>query len=840
MKLGTVNTVRQLDICLSCEACAAVCPRDAVTMEFALGQFLPKIDEKRCNHCSLCLEICPGVDIDPLGIRFNEISEKMFDGPVLDCYSGYCKELNIRKNSASGGMITPLILDLVKNKKFDAAFILPFDIFANKPARIIASNDTNVILRSAKSKYIPVSIYNVLTTLKKQEKARYIFVGTPCQISTIKKFLKKMNISENSILFLGLFCEKTLNFNIYIFFEKLFKRANEKLIKFEFKNKEKSGWPGNSKLYFNSGRNLIVDKTLRMKVKQFFQLKRCLFCTDKLNQSSDISFGDCYIKGEEEFYGISSIIVRSQKGRDVFNECSHLFTLNKKDIKEIRDSQDLKSKLENLGFIKEFFHKQDNSFKATPDYKINRSISRKLTKNEKFIEWGKNCTIIKITAYLWFVKLLRLRNKLNFLLKFATLWLTIVPGGYIRSFRNKKRQSPKKFIKKNIIIVGGELYNKGAQAMTFTVVDRVKQIFPDKDIYLFSNDDFKRPKDEKNKYTFSILPWDFDIKLSLLNPINKFFVNNTYNKKMESHIRDVIKEADFFIDISGYALSSQWGFMSSVDYLLNIIIAKKFLALFYIFPQSIGPFDYGWKGRMFLYPIMKLYLKYPAKIFVRERMGMESLRKFTESNVEKSLDIVLMNKKSNLHNIYKNKNEDPRNIIIETHSVGIIPNKKVFSRMDSKVFYSIYIDIINKLLASGKRVYLLRHSFEDLNICRQLKGHYQDDDRVMLISEDLSAFELEDIIKFFDFLIASRYHSIIHAYKKGVPALVIGWAEKYRELLQEFDQLNYLYDVRNGINPSILLQALDKLLVNYPTERSKIMNKMDSVNKEDIFNILRN
>ena len=46
----------------------------------------------------------------------------------------------------------------------------------------------------------------------------------------------------------------------------------------------------------------------------------------------------------------------------------------------------------------------------------------------------------------------------------------------------------------NIVIVGGELFNKGAQAMTFTVVDEFSSRYPEKDIYLFSNSDYKGVK----------------------------------------------------------------------------------------------------------------------------------------------------------------------------------------------------------------------------------------------------------------------------------------------------------------------------------------------------------
>ena len=45
----------------------------------------------------------------------------------------------------------------------------------------------------------------------------------------------------------------------------------------------------------------------------------------------------------------------------------------------------------------------------------------------------------------------------------------------------------------NILIMGGELCNKGAQAMLFTVVSEMRKRFSDEyKIYVFSNEDFKK------------------------------------------------------------------------------------------------------------------------------------------------------------------------------------------------------------------------------------------------------------------------------------------------------------------------------------------------------------
>ena len=104
---------------------------------------------------------------------------------------------------------------------------------------------------------------------------------------------------------------------------------------------------------------------------------------------------------------------------------------------------------------------------------------------------------------------------------------------------------------------------------------------------------------------------------------------------------NVLENADFFIDVSGYALSSQWESLRSFNYILNIMIAKKYSIPYYIFPQSLGPFNYPSKHKILLFPLFKMYLKYPSKIFSRENAGVTYLHKFTKKNVETNCDIVL-------------------------------------------------------------------------------------------------------------------------------------------------------------------------------------------------------
>lgn len=395
MKNLTVMETKKLDLCVSCEICLAVCPENAIKMDFAFGQFLPKVDNEKCSKCGLCLDLCPGIEIDPQKLRFKSISDGMLNGNCIESFTAFSNDLKIRRNSMSGGLITNLITELIRTNEFDAAFVLDFEIFKGKPARLKAKNEISEIIKAAKSKYVPVSVYNVVKALQNDNK-RYIIVCTPCQIHGIKKLIKKFHISDEKLLFLGLFCDKTLNFNIIRFFEDNYKKSNEKLIKFDFRTKEKHGWPGFTKLSFNSGRELFVDRKVRIQLKRYFLLNRCLFCYDKLNMNADISFGDCYIRGKEDRDGRSSVIIRTRKGKEVFERFSYFFTTEKEMVEQIRESQNLKSQKNNLTYAKVFLKKYNLYCDAISDYKINKNAERTLSKFQNYIWLGKNYSFKKI------------------------------------------------------------------------------------------------------------------------------------------------------------------------------------------------------------------------------------------------------------------------------------------------------------------------------------------------------------------------------------------------------------------------------------------------------------
>ncbi|MBD1382678.1 polysaccharide pyruvyl transferase family protein [Metabacillus arenae] len=399
-------------------------------------------------------------------------------------------------------------------------------------------------------------------------------------------------------------------------------------------------------------------------------------------------------------------------------------------------------------------------------------------------------------------------------------------------------------MRKYVVIVGGELFNKGAQALTFTAVDQIKTRFPNTQIVLLSSMDFKRPNEEKDKYAFEILPFSLDLKSDLLGGLYKSYdyLSLVINKRKASKdirnkVKNIFKNSTAMIDISGFALSSQRGEFSSLQYLLNLKIARKYNIPTFLFPQSFGPFNYGPIRNLVFHKLIKKELSNVKKIYVREDDGMENLKKLGLNNIQRSYDIVLQNTKSySKSNIYKSDNVNMKvNDLVIENSIGIIPNVKIMKHGNATQLYNLYYQLIDHLIKNNKNVYFLRHSYEDKEIIENIKQKFPQNKKIFYLDEDYSCIEIDEIIKKFNFIIGSRYHSIVHAYKNFVPAIVLGWAIKYDELLSAFDQNEFCFDVRGEIEVKDAIAKLDILLKSFEQERDIISKKYKEITTNNIF-----
>ncbi len=381
--------------------------------------------------------------------------------------------------------------------------------------------------------------------------------------------------------------------------------------------------------------------------------------------------------------------------------------------------------------------------------------------------------------------------------------------------------------------------------MTFVAVDEVKKRFPNKKVILLSSADYERSEDEKGQYKFEILPFNTGINLELLGGLYKLLWNAKGNKKdkknyepMLTKLRSILKNTDAIIDISGYALSSQFGAGRSFGYLSRIMLAKKYNIKMYLMPQSFGPFSYSGVGKVLINSLMKQNMKYPEVVYAREQEGFELLEKqYSLKNIKKSFDLVLLNKGVDLTNVYNSvpilKNFD------EVEGVAIVPNMKNFKHGNTSQVMALYDNIINKLIGSGKNVYLIRHSFEDIEACKMIKERFKTNNKVIMYGEDMSCFEFDKLVQRFDFIIGSRFHSIVHAYKNSIPCIALGWATKYHELLKAFKQEDYIFDVRGDLQADKVERALDKMLMQHQSESNVIKDSLIKLQNHNVFDVIK-
>lgn len=391
---------------------------------------------------------------------------------------------------------------------------------------------------------------------------------------------------------------------------------------------------------------------------------------------------------------------------------------------------------------------------------------------------------------------------------------------------------------RNIIITGGELFNKGAQTMTFITVNEVKTRFPDHEIYVLSEMDLQRPEKERKQYAFRFMGW-YPIKFAKCQS-NIFlrFICMARNGKELREAEAIYKNTDMMIDISGYALGSNWSYQYCNNYLDHLEFAHAFRIPVYLMPQSFGPFDFNGDAGARLEKRIRKLLPGVRVVCAREKAGYDELiNKYRLGNIRLAGDLVLNNKEIDLKNIFR-VIPDLNVPHIEKDSVGIVPNVRTIEAGGEGAVLELYDAAIAELLEEEKMIYLLSHSTQDRELCKIIKSHFAGENRVILLNQEFNCFEFSKIVRQFQFVIASRFHAIVHAYKNGIPCISLGWAIKYHDLLAEFGQECYSFDVRDGVNTTILTKTISRMDENRNNEALKIKGHLASVQKDNIFDIL--
>lgn len=163
--------------CCGCNACVQRCPKQCITMQEDEEGFLyPVVDQSVCIDCGLCEKVCPVINL-------NESRQP------LQVFAAKNRNEDQRLRSSSGGIFILLAEYIIKQGGivFGARFDKNWEV---EHAYAETLEELEPLMRS---KYVQSRIGNTYKEAEQflKQGRQVLFVGTPCQIAGLKKFLRK-------------------------------------------------------------------------------------------------------------------------------------------------------------------------------------------------------------------------------------------------------------------------------------------------------------------------------------------------------------------------------------------------------------------------------------------------------------------------------------------------------------------------------------------------------------------------------------------------------------------------------------------------------------------------
>lgn len=164
--------------CTSCMACYNACTRHCIKMNYNSSNSLePCINENLCAHCDLCLRLCP--ENSPIE------REKS-----LEAYACWNLDDSERASSSSGGIASIFYSHFIKNK-LGTAYGCSYD--EDLQLKFSKADTLEELTKFKTSKYTQSYVGDIFQEIRfdlRRDKF-VVFVGTPCQVAGLKKFLRQ-------------------------------------------------------------------------------------------------------------------------------------------------------------------------------------------------------------------------------------------------------------------------------------------------------------------------------------------------------------------------------------------------------------------------------------------------------------------------------------------------------------------------------------------------------------------------------------------------------------------------------------------------------------------------
>lgn len=344
MKKLSIEYVVKNHLCTGCGTCISACKLKALELiQNDKGIYIPNINKNECIECSSCYFVCPGHGTDYEHFNkqlFRDIKKEPIIGHYLSCYTSYSLKKEVRFESTSGGVVTQLLIQALKDGIIDGALVTRMNKNNPLEPEPFIARTIEEIVEASKSKYCPVPANMVLEEILKSND-KIAVVGLPCHINGIRKLEEKHEDFKKRIkIHIGIFCGTTKTFQATDFLLKELGVKANNIKKFSYRGK---GWPGNLNIELKNGQEITLP------YKNYYDHRfcsftpwRCSLCGDHTCELSDISFGDAWLPlYSKDKKGRSIIISRNEIGENQLKglQNNNLIEMQKINSEDVAKSQ---------------------------------------------------------------------------------------------------------------------------------------------------------------------------------------------------------------------------------------------------------------------------------------------------------------------------------------------------------------------------------------------------------------------------------------------------------------------------------------------------------------------